>query len=34
MVEGPEETRRLNRLRQAWEEGRTALGVIVTIPSV
>ena len=25
---------RLNRLRQIWDEGRTALGVIATIPSV
>jgi 4-hydroxy-2-oxoheptanedioate aldolase len=34
MVEGVPEARRLNRLRQIWDEGRTALGVIATIPSV
>jgi 4-hydroxy-2-oxoheptanedioate aldolase len=34
MVEGAPEARRLNRLRQIWDEGRTALGVIATIPSV
>jgi 4-hydroxy-2-oxoheptanedioate aldolase len=34
MVEGAHNARRLNRLRQIWDEGRTALGVIATIPSV
>jgi 2-keto-3-deoxy-L-rhamnonate aldolase RhmA len=34
MVEGAPEASRLNRLRQMWDEGRTALGVIATIPSV
>jgi 4-hydroxy-2-oxoheptanedioate aldolase len=34
MMEGALEARRLNRLRQIWDEGRTALGVIATIPSV
>ncbi len=34
MTEGTHEALRLNRLKQVWEEGRTALGAIVTIPSV
>jgi 4-hydroxy-2-oxoheptanedioate aldolase len=34
MVEGAREARRFNPLRQIWDEGRTALGVIATIPSV